>query len=76
MAEQKAGGYTLDVADDIAGNPAVVMQDECHCDNPQFHQTGMTYPVAQKLVDIHLMGRDDIAGNPQSCRSKSRWIYT
>ena len=26
MAEQKAGGYTLDVTDDIAGNPAVVAQ--------------------------------------------------
>ena len=47
MAEQKAGGYTLDVADDIAGNPAVVMQDECHCDNPVVPQTEMTNEVAQ-----------------------------
>ena len=44
-----------DVADDIAGNPAVVMQDECHCDNPVVPQSEMTNEVAQKLVDIHLV---------------------
>ena len=29
------------------GNPAVVMQDECHCDNPVVPETEMTNEVAQ-----------------------------
>jgi len=31
MTEQNAGGYQFDVSDDIAGNPAVKMVDDCHC---------------------------------------------
>ena len=49
MSEQEAGGYTLDVSDDIAGNPAVVMQDECH-------NCGEVVPVAEQTNEVQEAG--------------------
>ena len=60
MTEQNAGGYQFDVSDDIAGNPAVKMVDDCHCSDikPMGDQTNEL--VGGYQFDVS----DDIAGNP------------
>ena len=47
MAEQKAGGYTLDVSDTVADFPTVKMIDDCHCDDKPVPMVEQTNEVAR-----------------------------